>query len=309
MRLSVVIPTFRRPHLLGRVLERLEAQRGVEPGAFEVVVVRDAADDAEAAVERAVGGRPFAVRLFTGPSPGVSATRDHGWRHAEAPLVLFIGDDMLPRPEVVAEHLAWHEREPAEEVAVLGHVRWSPELRLTPFMRWLDRGVQFDYGSIRGTEAGWGHFYAAHCSLKRGLLERSGGFDREFRFGYEELDLAVRLRELGMRLLYNPDAVVEHLHRPTLDDWRERMRVVARAEVQFLRKHPGSEPYFHRMFTKEMARGEEPKGRGARLAALIPPSFPWLGAKVWASVEHYYRYELAKAFLPAWEEAQRTTVR
>lgn len=304
MRLSVVIPTFHRPALLGRVLDRLEAQRGVEPGGFEVVVVRDAADDDEAAVERAIAKRPFHVRLLTGPTPGVSATRDTGWREAGAPLVLFVGDDMLPRADVLAEHLAWHERHPQPEVAVLGHVRWSPELRLTPFMRWLDHGMQFDYPAIQGEEAGWGRFYAANCSLKRELLERSGGFDHSFRFGYEELELARRMRDLGLRVLYNRAAVVEHLHETSLDSWRERMRTVAAAELQMVRKHPDVAPYFYDMFTRVAGRGA-PRGRGARLAGIVPRSVPWLGERVWASADAYWRYELAQAFLPAWEEAVR----
>ena len=308
MRLSVVIPTFRRAHLLARVLDLLEAQRGVEPGSFDVVVARDAADDDEAALVRAIRERPFPVRLVTGPTAGVSATRDTGWRRAEAPLILFIGDDMLPRPDLVAEHLAWHEQHPEPEVAVLGHVRWSPELKLTPFMRWLDQGMQFDYPNIEGVEAGWGRFYAANCSLKRDLLERSGGFDHDFRFGYEELDLARRMHDLGLRVLYNRAAVVEHLHPTTLDSWRERMRTVAAAEQQMIRKHPDVDPYFHDMFTR-VAEDPAPRGRGARLAGAIPKWVPWLGPRVWASADAHWRHELAVAFLPAWEEAQSTKVR
>lgn len=307
-RLAVVIPTFDRPHLLGRVLDRLERQRGVEPSAFEVVVARDAADADERAVAAAVGERSYRTRLLTGPEPGVAATREAGWRAAETPLVLFIGDDMLPREDVLAEHLAWQERHPEREVAVLGHVRWSPELRLTPFMRWLDEGMQFDYPSIEGTEAGWGRFYAANCSLKRELLERSGGFDPSFRFGYEELDLARRMHDLGLRVLYNRAAVVEHLHRTDLDSWRERMRTVAGAERQMVQKHPDVAPYFHDMFAAVAAR-PAPRGRGARLAGLVPRRLPWLGSRVWASADAYWRHELAAAFLPAWEEAQSTKVR
>ena len=37
-------------------------------------------------------------------------------------------------------------------------------------MEWLDDGVQFDYGRIEGTEAGWWHFYTANVSVKRVLL-------------------------------------------------------------------------------------------------------------------------------------------
>ena len=69
-------------------------------------------------------------------------------------------------PEFVDEHLGVHRRHPEEEVAVVGHVRWSPELKLTPFMRWLDEGIQFDFGSIDGTEASWAHLYSANGQLR-----------------------------------------------------------------------------------------------------------------------------------------------
>ena len=302
-RISIVIPTLRRHELLSRVLDRLEAQRGVDPQAFEVVVVADAAEEDPAGVDRAIGERPFPTRRLTGPEPGVAATRDHGWREASCDLILFLGDDMLPQPDLVAEHLAWQERHPEEEVGVLGHVRWARERRVTPFMRWLDYHMQFDYPTIEAVGPSWTHFYACNCSLKRGLLERAGGFDHEFRFGYEEMELARRMRDLGFGLVYNPGAVVEHLHPATLESWRERMRSVAAAELQFIRKHPDAQPYFHSWFSR-VAAERRPRGRGARLVGIVPRWGPWLGTRVWASADAYWRRELADAFLAAWTHAE-----
>ena len=55
----------------------------------------------------------------------------------------------------------------ADEVAVVGEVRWARELKVTPFMRWLERGVQFEFSSIRGIEASWAHLYSSNSSIKR----------------------------------------------------------------------------------------------------------------------------------------------
>jgi GT2 family glycosyltransferase len=283
------------------VLDRLEAQSRAAHD-FEVVVVADAKAHGLSALSSVTAGRPYSVRLLQAGVPGVSAARNHGWRATQTPLVLFFGDDMLPDRHLLAEHLARHERHTDDKVAVLGHVRWARELRLTPFMRWLDHGMQFDYPRIRGTDAGWGRFYAANVSLKRGLLERSGGFDESYRFGYEELELAYRLNALGLRLLYNRRAVVEHLHPPTLEQWRRRMAVVARAERRFVAEHPDVKPYFFDMFTRAQ-RAPRARGRGVRLVRLIPRRTPWLGSRVWSSADAVYRQALAPAFLTAWEAA------
>ncbi len=203
MKLSIVIPTLNRVGVLARCLDRLEAQDG-GPDSFEVLVVADACEADLDGVRAAAYGRPFVTRVSQAGQPGASAARNRGWREAGAPLVLFLGDDILADSSLVSSHLDWHERNPEETVGVLGDVRWADELHVTPFMRWLEDGVQFDYRRIDGHEAGWGRFYTANVSLKRSLLEEAAGFDQgRLPYLYEDLDLARRLHERGFRLLYN----------------------------------------------------------------------------------------------------------
>ena len=300
--LSIVIPTLGRPGILGRVLDRLGEQTA-PAGAFEVLVVADAKEDRPEAVEDALAGRPFAARLLRGPKPGAAAARNAGWRAASGSLILFLDDDVLPEPPLVAEHLAWHRRHPAEEVGVLGRVRWADELRVTPFMRWLEQGIQFDYLRIRGTEAGWERFYTANVSVKRALVERVGGFEEDaLPFGYEDLDLGLRMREHGFRLLYNRAAAAEHLHPMDLAMWKRRVARIAVSERRFVALHPEIPPYFHDLFSAAAA-APAARGRGARLARFVPPSTPILGPRVWGSVDAVFRQALAAPFLEAWQAA------
>jgi GT2 family glycosyltransferase len=300
VRLSVVISTFERAAVLSRVLDSLDAQTAA--GSFDVVIGVNAADADTASVERVAAGRPYPVRVVQGEVPGVSASRNRGWRSAAGTVILFLGDDMLPAPDLVARHLAHHAEDPGSELGVLGHVRWADELPHTPFMDWLEQGVQFDFGTIRGTQAAWWHLYACNASLKRELLERVGGYDEDFRWGYEDLDLGLRLHHLGFRLLYDREAEVEHLHPPTLEAFRERMRIVAGAERQFVTKHPEADAYFLRRF--ERAEALPPaRSRGVKLARFVPPGLPVIGTRVWFSAARWFDQQLAPAFLQAWREA------
>ncbi len=302
MRLSVIIPTLGRSEILTRVLARLVEQR-TPLGEFEVIVVADAAERDVSGVEAAIAERPYDVRLLRAETVGASAARNRGWRQARAPLLLFLDDDVLPGPELVSEHLDWHERHTENEVGVLGRVRWADGLRVTPFMRWLDHGIQFAYPEITGEEAGWGRFYTANVTVKRALIERVGGFDEEnFPFGYEDLDLAYRLNELGFRLLYNRRAEAEHLHAMTLESWRRRVPRIAASERAFVRRHPDVSPHFHELF-RSAAEAPRVRGRGARLATVVPRRVPWLGRRVWLSADMWYRQQLAPPFLAAWESA------
>ena len=280
--ITVVIPTLGRSPALPAVLRRL---RGID-----VLLVADPAGVVPAA--------PPGVRLLRAPRPGASAARNTGIENAEHPVVLFLGDDIVPGRRLLDRHRAFHERRPEPEAALLGRVFYR---RPSAFMRWLERGIQTDYRSIEGAgRAGWGHFYTTNVSVKRELLQRAGGFDEDLPFLYEDLDLGRRLAELGMDLEYDPDAAGEHRHRTTLDDWRDRMEAVGAAERAFTDKHPEVAPYF-----RERLKPSTAQGRGARLAHLVPPGTPILGDKVWASAEAYYGAQLHEAFMRGWDRTPR----
>jgi GT2 family glycosyltransferase len=300
--ITIVIPTLGRPQLLGRVLERLDRQTAAADS-FELVVVADAKERDSAALDRLVAGRPYRARRLQAQKPGASAARNAGWRAAATELVLFVDDDILPEPPLVAEHLAWHRRHPEETVGVLGHVRWADELEVTPFMRWLEHGIQFDYPNIEGVDAGWARFYTANASVKRGLVERVGGFEEdELPFGYEDLDLALRMHAHGFHLLYNRAAVAEHVHPMDVEFWQRRVARIAVSERQFVARHPDFRPYFFEMFSA--AAAAPPARRGiAALARAVPRRLPVLGPLVWGSADAAYKQALAAPFLESWRRA------
>ncbi len=300
-RLSVVIATLGDHERLRRVLDGYAAQSDRD---FELLVGADVAEPDPGAVAAAVAGRPYPARVVRAERAGASANRNAGWRAAAAPLVAFADNDTIPEPRWVAEHLAWHAEHPAEEVGVLGHVRWAEEVDVTPFMRWLDDGIQFDYPNIEGIEAGWGRLYSANVSLKRAFVERLGGFDEvHFPYGYEDLDLGYRADGLGLRLLYNRAAVAQHLRSYDLAFYERRVRRIAFAEREFVRLHPDVPPFFFNLFSAALAVPPA-SGRGRVLIGRIPRSTPLLGARAWASADLYYRQRLAPAFLDAWERAE-----
>lgn len=300
--LSIVIPTYRRPDALPRTLDALERQT-VSADRFEAIVVDDPWDDDPPSVARSIGAasRPFAVRQLSRERPGASSARNVGVRAAEGPIVLFLGDDILLRRDGLERHLSRHEREPDERVGVLGTVVWSSEIRVSPFMRWLEEGIQFDYGSLPGEEATWAHLYTSNVSVKRSMLERVGGFDEErFPFGYEDLDVGYRMAEHGFRMIFDRQAVGEHLHVTQLEDWQRRMANTARAERVWVELHPDLPAYFHDRFK---AAVEGPPG--SRLAAaaigIVPRRLPLVGERVWASADRWFSRRLGPAFLEAWE--------
>ena len=301
--LSVVVPTFGSYDELGRVLDGYGGQ-DVEPEEFEVLVVVDRADPDADRADAVIGTRPYSVRRLTGRLPGASANRNAGWQAARGDLVLFSDNDTIPVPRLVSEHIRWHRANPDLRVGILGRVRWAPELRVSPFMRWVERGIQFDYHRIRGSDAGPGRFYSANVSLKRSLLERVGGFEeKRLPYGFEDIEWAYRAsRDQAFKLLYARDAVVDHLRPMTLEFWKKRARRLGASERRLVEMHPELEPRMRWMF--ERATAEPPaRGRGVSLYPYVPQWVPWLGPRVHGSTDLFFKQALAPDFLAGWEEA------
>jgi GT2 family glycosyltransferase len=293
-RLSIVMPTMRRREELAQALAALERQT-LPRADYELILAEDALADDD-------GPRPEGadVTVVRGAVPGASAARNAGWRAASAPVVLFVDDDIRAPRSLAERHLAAHRR----GNAVLGHVRWAPALKVTPFMYWVDRGVQFDWRTIRGEGPRWWHFYTANASVARALLERVGGFDEaELPFLYEDLDLARRMSDHGMSLVYDPGAVADHLVAVTPESFEARLPRLAASEFAFTRRWPEADAYFHDLFAT-YAGAAPASGRGTRLIRFVPRRVPKLGHHVWHSADAYYCQRLGPVFLAEWERLE-----
>lgn len=300
--ISIVIPTLGTSGTLHAVLSGLAAQVPPLTDA-EVIVVTDAAGAGHAGHDA-----PVPTTTITASTPGASAARNAGWRHSTNPVVLFLDDDIVPTPRLIAEHRSWHDRSPEDNIGVLGYVTWSPEVTVTPFMQWLERGMQFDYTTITTVEVEWHRFYSCNISVKRALLDRSGGFDSvRFPFGYEDLELGRRLHhDHGFRLLYNHAAAGQHLKTETEESWGAKLGRIATAEHRYTTVYPSEPRFFHDRF-KIAADAAPARGRSARLARVIPPSVPWLGPIVWKSFDMACRQRLAPRFFEVWDKLESSS--
>ena len=230
--LSVIIPTRDRLDTLAETLERLVAQKTEIP--FEVIVVDDGSTDATVATVRSFAERaPMPVSLAEQPARGPAAARNRGIAAARGRTCLFIGDDTWPRADLVERHGRLHRTRPQAHAALLGHVAWAPESRPSPFMEWLNSGVQFEFDQITDPERVPGScFYTANVSVKTAFLRANGGFDESFpNAAFEDIELGLRLERAGMRLAYDATAVVEHFHPYDLPSSLRRMRTLGRSAV------------------------------------------------------------------------------
>jgi glycosyltransferase involved in cell wall biosynthesis len=239
--LSVIIPTYNRRDLLAKTLDGYLNQSAADQIGELVIIDDGSTDDTRSMVERFVSRALFPVRYLWQPNKGPAAARNAGIREARMNLILFTDSDIIPHPDLVAQHVDWHKQHPQPQMAVLGYVTWPIEIRPTPFMRWYGEGKLFVFDRLRGQrEADFQCFYTCNLSLKAAFLRANGQFDESFvTAAYEDTELGYRLSKRGLRLLYNPAAIGYHYQFFSFEDACRKARANAEAAQLFFRKESG----------------------------------------------------------------------
>ncbi len=241
--LSVVIPTCNRSATLSRVLRALEAQT-VGLRAFEVLVVDDGSqDDTPAVVERFAAQSAISLRYLRQQNRGPAAARNRGIAASNRSLLVLLGDDTIPAPDLHAEPRRRHGRHGwSPKVAVVGYTTWPAEMDVTPFVRYSgEYGPQFAFRAMpREAPCPYQFFYSSNVSLSRELLDsREHPFDEDFTAAlHEDTELGYRLAKRGMELYFHPQAVAYHDHPTTMLESCRRARQAGAVSRLLIRKHP-----------------------------------------------------------------------
>jgi GT2 family glycosyltransferase len=242
MRLSVIIPTFNRSQILRKTLEAYGGQ-STRHDILEVIVIDDGStDDTRAVVEDCGRRLSVPLRYLYQKNSGLAAARNHAIREAAGDLLLLGDDDIIPSPDMVAEHVAWHNRHPEPSVGVLGYVTWAPEVHPTPFMKWSGlHGPQFSFGSFKpGMELDFRYGYFCNTTVKASFLKKTGCFSETFRqYGWEDIEFSYRLSRNGYKLLYNPAAFGYHYKYETFENTRRRVESLYKAWPIFAKTEAG----------------------------------------------------------------------
>ncbi len=209
-RISLVIPTLDRQEAVYNLLRHLEHQRRAPD---EIVIVDQSSRD-DARLVAYAAGHP-AVRLHRIAERGLPNARNVGVRLSSGDVVLFVDDDVIPDPDLIAAHAEAY-RHPGI-AGVGGRVRGGYDRADGAVGRFHPMGavVERNFGIDRGGEVD--HLPGGNMSFRREVFARVGGFDATFGGSSigEETDFCLRARRAGFRLAFEPRAAVEHLHLPT----------------------------------------------------------------------------------------------
>ena len=205
---SVVIPTYNRKPILEKCLKALEHQV-FDPNqiaGYEVVVVDDGSTDKTVEWLHSTAEFPH-VRLFQQDHQGAAAARNLGVEKATGDTIIFIDSDLV----VTEIFLQSHAEKLMEGARSLGHDRLFTYGRVINTCNFEEPTSE----PFKVTDYSQAFFATGNVAIARTWLIQAGLFDTQFQlYGWEDLELGVRLKNLGLQLIKCPDAVGYHWHPP-----------------------------------------------------------------------------------------------
>jgi glycosyltransferase involved in cell wall biosynthesis len=235
---SVVVATYNRAHLLSTLFKCL-AEQTLVADRFELILVDDGSrEPARPYVE--AQRTPFPVKLIEQANAGQASARDAGVRAASGDVVIVLDDDMQLSPQLLENHLAWHEK---GYHVVLGHIASAERIESMPlFERFhAEQLGKFAQAFRAGAKPQGIHLCTGNVSFRRQHYLDIGGFDRSLKRS-EDRELGVRLELHGARFVFGDDAVTVHeSDHADLQVWLKRAYNYGIYDHKIYEKHPGVE--------------------------------------------------------------------
>jgi GT2 family glycosyltransferase len=257
-RVSVIIPTRDAPDVFGRCLKSVFEMTSYPD--FEVIVMDNETTDPAslALMER------YPVRRVVFPGPfNFSRANNEGAAAATGQILAFLNNDTEIISTNWLEHLVYYAEQPkvgaagallAYEDQTVQHAGVVLGMRGTAdhIMRRFPIDVDGYAGSLvcaREVSAVTG----ACLMIRKALFEEIGGFNSHFFTAYQDVDLCLRLRARGLRIIYTPQALLLHyesISRQSYYDMIDRMLLLDLWETVIEQ----GDPYYNRNL--DLERGD-----------------------------------------------------
>jgi glycosyltransferase involved in cell wall biosynthesis len=193
-RVSAVIATYNRAHLVGNAIKSILGQTYEN---IEVIVVDDGSTDGTQDMLKRFGDQ---VRVIRQDNAGPGAARNRGIAAATGEIVAFLDSDDLWLPERIERQVALLQRAGESVPCCVCDVemRFTDRPRVTSFENFRldpDRQVGI-WSNVSEVLADRFVLFNQMAAVRHSALEKVGGFNENLRF-LEDYDLALRLSLLG----------------------------------------------------------------------------------------------------------------
>lgn len=208
---SIIVPTHNRADQLTNICLPALAGLDYPRRNFEVIIVDDGGKvPLDGAVEKFA--ESLNIKLIKQAHSGPAIARNQGAASAEGRFIAFTDDDCAP---TTAWLKALAERFGASRGCAIGG-RTCNALVHNPYSVAHQVLIDYLYKRFNADSNRMRFFTSNNLAMPAGPFRAIGGFNEVFSMGGEDRELCYRWTYLGFRLIYAPEAQVNHLHHMSL---------------------------------------------------------------------------------------------
>ena len=231
--ISIIVPIYNRPDEVGELLESLAVQTVKN---FEVVLIEDGSHIPSREVAEQFAGS-LNIRYIAKSNTGRSDSRNVGMREATGDFFLFFDSDCVLPPnyfETLEKTMGEEDFDcfggPDAAHETFSNLQKAIGYAMTSF---------FTTGGIRGGKRSMEKFMPRtfNMGFSRNVYKTVGGFKDMFG---EDIDLSMRIREAGFRIVLLHDVFVYHKRRISLKKFYRQVRNFGKARISLCLLHPGA---------------------------------------------------------------------
>jgi len=220
--ISVIVPTVGRKREVIWSLESLYTFGFIEgPEEFEVIVVEQPQEDSNYFFSEVeilnLKSKYHHLRWLRCTAANLPIARMVGLENSKGQFVLYLDDDILAGPGLVANHLKALESNGAN--AVVGRVielNSQRNRKRKPKVNTLTGQLSGSWDLPEEARGRANTLIGCNMSFDSRVLREIGGFDPQFKYIAlrEEADVAERIKKQGGKIFYEPSAFLIHLKAP-----------------------------------------------------------------------------------------------
>jgi GT2 family glycosyltransferase len=200
MKIALYIPCFNSEKTIGACLNAVFRQ--ILP-ANDILIIDDGSTDMTVKI-----AKKYSVKIIKHvKNLGLAAARNSAIKNTNAQFIASLDSDCKPNKDWL-KHLA--KRLNSSNVAGVGGRTLEADTS-SVIDRWRAVHMKQDWGNSKKTNPPF--LFGCNTLFRRDLLLKVGSYNEKYRNNFEDVDISGRLKKRGYSLIYEPQAIVEHLRK------------------------------------------------------------------------------------------------
>ncbi len=229
---SIIIPVYNRPQELDELLQSLTLQEFKD---FEVLIIEDGSSTTSDKIFEKYSNQ-LLISYFFKQNSGPGPSRNYGFERAKGKFfIVFDSDCIIPAHYLKeVDNFIQQNKTDAFGGPDRGHENFTPLQQAMAYTM----SSFLTTGGIRGGKATNFQPRSFNMGMSREAFQKTGGFHFD-RFA-EDIELSIRMKELGMRVHLIPNAYVYHKRRTALSQFYKQVGNFGKGRVLVGKRHSGT---------------------------------------------------------------------